>query len=86
MHLGSRLGVTVLTNAGLPELIAKDADEYVSLAVDLARDQNRLCRLRHNLRNRVAASPAMNQQAFARNMETAYRDMWRKWCGLPGEA
>ena len=79
-HFASRMGATILTNAGLHELIAKDTDEYVRLAVDLAQDRNRLRSLRHNLRDRVAASPMMNQGAFARNMETAYREMWRKWC------
>jgi protein O-GlcNAc transferase len=79
-HFGSRLGVTILSNAGLPELIAKALDEYVGLAVDLAQDKDWLRSLRHNLRDRVAASPLMNQQAFTRNMETAYREMWRCWC------
>jgi predicted O-linked N-acetylglucosamine transferase (SPINDLY family) len=26
-------------------------------------------------------SPLMDAQGFARDIETAYRDMWRKWCG-----
>ena len=40
----------------------------------------RLRALRHNLRQKVAASPLMNQESFARNMEAAYRQMWHKWC------
>jgi predicted O-linked N-acetylglucosamine transferase (SPINDLY family) len=79
-HFVSRMGVTILTNAGLPELIARNADEYVSLAVDLALDKDRLRSLRHNLRDRVAVSPLMNQPAFARNLEAAYREMWMRWC------
>ena len=75
----SRMGVTILTNAGLSELIAEDADQYVVLAARLANDKERLLRLRHNLRQKVAASPLMNHEAFARNMETAYREMWQKW-------
>ena len=78
----SRMGVTILTNAGMPELIANSQDEYIHLAVDLAQDKDRLRGLRHHLRDRVAASPLMNQEAFARNMETAYREMWRTWCSL----
>jgi protein O-GlcNAc transferase len=79
-HFVSRMGVTILTNAGMPELIAKNTDEYVELAVKLGLDRDRLRGLRHNLRQKVAASPLMNQVTFARNMEAAYREMWRKWC------
>ena len=79
-HFVSRMGVSILTNAGIPELITKGIDEYISLAVDLAQDKNRLRTLRHNLRDRVAASPLMDQETFTRNMEAAYREMWRKWC------
>ena len=82
VHLGSRLGLTILSNAGQPEQIAKNVDEYVSLAVDLAQDKNRLRSLRHNLRDKVAASPLMDQETFTRNMEAAYREMWRKWCAI----
>jgi protein O-GlcNAc transferase len=79
-HFVSRMGVTILTNAGMPELIAKNVDEYVQLATGLALDKDRLRSLRHNLRDRVAASPLMNQKSFTGNMEATYREMWRKWC------
>ena len=79
-HFGSRLGVTILSNAGMPELIARNTDDYVQMAVDLALNKPRLRDLRHNLRQKIAASPLMNQTAFVRDMETAYREMWRKWC------
>ena len=76
----SRMGVTFLTNAGLPELIAADEDQYVEIAVALATDNARLRMLRHNLRERVVKSPVMDQALFARDMEDAYRGMWRIWC------
>jgi len=28
----------------------------------------------------MEASPLMDARAFARNIETAYRTMWRRWC------
>jgi predicted O-linked N-acetylglucosamine transferase (SPINDLY family) len=76
----ARLGTTILGHAGLPELIAQTPDEYVDLAVNLATDRSRLRNLRHRLRERVAATPLMDDKAFARNMEDAYRSMWRMWC------
>ncbi len=79
-HFVSRMGVSFLNNIGLPELIARDRDHYVDLAVALARDKARLKALRHNLRERMAASPLMNSESFTRAMEDAYRGMWREWC------
>ena len=83
-HFVSRMGVTILTNAGLSELIAENLEEYISKASDLANDRERLKKMRHNLRDKVAASPIMNQEAFARNMEYAYREMWCLWCKKDG--
>jgi protein O-GlcNAc transferase len=84
-HFVSRLGVTILTNVGMPELIAGNTDEYVTLAVSLALDRERLRGLRHNLRDRMAASPLMDQAAFTSNMEASYREMWRKWCATKSD-
>jgi len=75
-----RMGVTILTNAGLPELITSNIDDYIKVAADLANDRERLKKLRHNLRERFTASPAMDQESFVRNMEAAYRGMWQKYC------
>ena len=79
-HYVSRMGVSILTYAGLPELIAKNLEEYIRLAVDLAQDHERLRTMRHHLREKVMASPLMIQEPFVSDMEDAYRGMWRKYC------
>ena len=75
-----RAGRSILSNVGLPELIAQTPEEYVQIAVKLAGDLPRLAELRQILRQRMRASPLLDAPRFARNMEAAYRDMWRKWC------
>jgi protein O-GlcNAc transferase len=75
-----RGGVSVLCNVGLRELIAETQDQYVQIATDLARDLPRLAELRRTLRPRMQASPLMDASRFARNIEAAYRQMWRNWC------
>ena len=76
----ARGGLSILTNAGLPELVARDAAEYVRIAVELARDLGRLAALRSMLRPRLQASLLMDAPRFARQVEAAYLEMWRRWC------
>jgi predicted O-linked N-acetylglucosamine transferase (SPINDLY family) len=76
----SRVGVSLLSNVGLPDLIARDAEEYVRLAEDLAGNRGRLIELRTSLRQRMIASPLMDAARFAREVENAYRRMWENWC------
>jgi predicted O-linked N-acetylglucosamine transferase (SPINDLY family) len=76
----SRVGVSLLSNVGLPELIAQTPEQYVRIATDLAKDLPRLAELRRTLRARMQASPLMNAPRFARDIEAAYRQMWRNWC------
>jgi predicted O-linked N-acetylglucosamine transferase (SPINDLY family) len=75
-----RGGLSILSNLGLPELVAHDAEQYVQIAVELASDLPRLSALRATLRDRLRASPLMDAPRFARNIEAAYREMWRRWC------
>jgi predicted O-linked N-acetylglucosamine transferase (SPINDLY family) len=75
-----RAGLSQLTNLGLPELIAQTPEQYVQIAADLTGNLPRLAELRRTLRARMQASPLMDAPRFARNVEAAYRQMWRNWC------
>jgi predicted O-linked N-acetylglucosamine transferase (SPINDLY family) len=75
-----RAGLSQAMNLGLPELVARTPDEFAKIAVALAMDSNRLGELRASLRARIEASPLMDAPRFARNLEAAYRSIWRRWC------
>jgi len=75
-----RAGWSQLCNLGLKELAAETPEEFIELAVQLAGDLPRLEELRASLRERMQQSPIMDGKRFARNMERAYRAMWRRWC------
>jgi protein O-GlcNAc transferase len=75
-----RAGKAMLNMIGLSELIAHTPDEFVEKAARLATDIPHLIELRRGLRTRLMASPLMDAPRFARNMEAAYRRMWRAWC------
>jgi predicted O-linked N-acetylglucosamine transferase (SPINDLY family) len=80
-----RGGLSILTNVGLPELVATSQEQYVHIATELARDVPRLSELRSTLRQRMEQSPLMDAPKFARSIEAAYRQMWRRWCEtIPG--
>jgi predicted O-linked N-acetylglucosamine transferase (SPINDLY family) len=79
----SRAGLSLLTNAGLPELIASNVDDYVHIAVTLATDPARLRAVRHGLRDRFARSPVMDGAGYTRELEAEYRRAWRTFCASP---
>jgi predicted O-linked N-acetylglucosamine transferase (SPINDLY family) len=72
-----RAGLSQLTNLGLTELIARTPHEYVQIAASLASDPSHLAELRQTLRSRMLASPLADARGFTREVETAFRRMWR---------
>jgi len=79
-HHASRVGLSILSRVGLRSLAASSPQEYVAKAAALARQPQTLERLRASLRPCMMASPLRNAKAFARRVETAYREMWHRWC------
>jgi len=74
-----RLGGMVLEGVGHPEWIARTEEEYVEIAVSLAADLEKLATLRAGLREEMESGPLMDEPAFARKVETAYREMFGQW-------
>jgi protein O-GlcNAc transferase len=81
-----RMGWSLLSNLGLQGLAAETPEQYVALAAQLAGDLPRLQDLRSTLRQRMQQSPLMDGNRFARHVEQAYRQMWRRWCQQPRPA
>ncbi len=69
-----------LNNLGLPELAAKTEAEFVAISIALAHDLPRLAQFRRTLRDRMKSSPLMNDAAFAKGIESAYRQAWHNYC------
>jgi protein O-GlcNAc transferase len=75
-----RLGSSLLTNVGLPQLIAQSPEEFVRIATTLASNLDHLSHLRSTLRPQMERSPLMDSARFARNLAAAYRRLWHGWC------
>jgi len=78
-----RAGVSILSNVGRTEWIARSREHYMQLAIDLAGDLPRLAQSRLTLRQQMRNSPLMDEKGYARGIEAAYRTMWRYWCAQP---
>ena len=59
-----RGGVSILSNLGLPELVAQNPEQYVRIAVELAHDLSRLRRSARNPARSDAGFPADGRPTF----------------------
>jgi protein O-GlcNAc transferase len=75
-----RGGLSQLFQLDLPELAAESDDAFVRIAVALGSDPERLARLRRELRPRLERSALMDASRFARQIEDAYRSVWKAYC------
>jgi predicted O-linked N-acetylglucosamine transferase (SPINDLY family) len=70
-----RVGASLLTAVGLPELIVATQQEYEATAIDLAANPDRLRALKEKLaRNRLTA-PLFDTALYARRLEAAFEAM-----------
>ncbi|MCP4328547.1 MAG: tetratricopeptide repeat protein [Alphaproteobacteria bacterium] len=72
-----RVAASLLHAIGRPDLIAETADDYVDLAVRLARSPNALAEMRADLLARKGDAPLFDTARFVRNLERAYEEIWR---------
>ncbi len=76
----TRVGASLFTAMGVPELITASVDEYVRSAIALGTDGARLGVLRTTLRPRMLASPLCDAPTFAARFEGVLRGLWARWC------
>ena len=75
-----RVSESILSSVGLSDMVAGSQEAYVDLAATLAADQDRRTALHATLRSRLEASPFCDGEGFTRQLEDAWRGMWKHWC------
>lgn len=75
----ARMGVSLAAALGMDELVAASAADYIDAAVALAGDAGRRVALRERLRGALQGE-AGDPSAFARRLEAAYAQAWRRHC------
>jgi protein O-GlcNAc transferase len=73
-HVG-RVGTSLLSGIGLPELCADSEESYVATAAALAGDGERLRGLRAGMRDRLRQAPLLDAAALVRTLEQTYHDL-----------
>jgi len=74
-----RVAASLLNSVGLPELITHSLDEYESLALQLARNPERLAGLKAKLARNRGTYPLFDTDRFRRHIESAYTTMWERY-------
>ena len=82
----ARVGASLLSSVGLNTLVCETENAYVDTALALANDLPRLAAMRNTMRARLETSPLLDGKDLAAAIESAYRDIWMRWCNAQTEA
>jgi len=77
---------SIAHNAGLPDWIAADENDYVAKALAFSSNLERLATLRAGLRQQVLASPLFDAPRFAKHFEDALWGMWQRYQSQQGKS
>lgn len=76
----SRNGASLITAAGLPDLICDSIEAFETLAYRLATHHDECAALRDRLAVNREAAPLFDMPRLARHLEAAYQAMWQRRC------
>jgi predicted O-linked N-acetylglucosamine transferase (SPINDLY family) len=76
----SRGSTSWLSQIGLQQYVAQDADDFVTRALALSKDLDALSQLRATLRDRCANTTSIQPASVAASLSLALRAMWKRWC------
>jgi predicted O-linked N-acetylglucosamine transferase (SPINDLY family) len=75
----SRVGASLLSAIGLPELVTQSLGEYEELALKLARDQAAVAQLKDTLARHRGSHPLFDTARYTKHLEAAYCGMWDRY-------
>jgi len=75
----ARVAASLLNAIGLPELITHSASDYERLALELARDPQKLSALKAKLAGLKNGAPLFDTGRFTRNLESGYAQAYQRY-------
>lgn len=76
----AHMSESILQSVNMTDWVAENEEDYIAKAAAFAGDLPALTKTRAGLRQRLLDSPICDAPGFARNLEAAFRGMWRVWC------
>lgn len=74
----SRVAASLLTACRMPELITQTADEYQSMAIDLANNPNKIVDFKKRLHAYKETNPLFNSAIYTRKLENLFCQMYER--------
>ena len=74
----SRVCSSLLTTIGLKELITNSYKEYENLAINIAKNTQKLQSIKENLKMNIKNSPLFKSKFYTENLEKAYIDIYER--------
>ena len=75
-HFASRVSASLLTAAGVPELVTQSPDQYAELALHLATHPDELSGIRSKIKRNRGNCALFDTVSITRDLESAYAEMW----------
>jgi len=75
----SRMSSSLVTVAGIPEMVVRSEKEYVDLAVKLANSPKLLNQIHKSLISNRESSPLFDVNKFLKNLEKGYKIIWKRY-------
>ena len=75
----SRVGASLLSAIGLPELITYSEEEFIQLACTLGKDAQALKAVKSKLATNCLTMPLFNSQLYCKHLEAAYQEMYQRY-------
>jgi len=73
-----RVAASLVSAAGLPEMMVNSLEEYEAMAIRLARDSSALELLKEELKRNRASGALFDTERMTRHLEAAYIKMWER--------
>jgi predicted O-linked N-acetylglucosamine transferase (SPINDLY family) len=73
----SRVAASLLHAVGLPELVARDGPDFLSIGTTLAADKNALAALKASIAEKRKTAPLFDTQQFTRDLESIFVRLYR---------
>lgn len=78
-HFASRMSESLLRAIGLPEMVADNLDSYRQLALELAKNPEKLAHIRNRLAANKTTHPLFRTKNFVRSLEKGYMMIFNRF-------